>query len=62
MAVWHTFFLILSAPNSHYSQQLAVTPDPAISNFKKVHQKAITICSRLSYQTGWAEKPFAVYF
>jgi hypothetical protein len=22
-----------------------------------VHQKAITICSRLSYQIGWAEKP-----
>jgi hypothetical protein len=44
-------------PNSHYSLQKDPTPDPASSNFKKVLQTVITICSRLLYPTGWAVQP-----
>jgi hypothetical protein len=45
---------ILSSPNCHFCQQRAVTPYPASSNSKKVHQTAITICRGLSHPTGWS--------
>jgi hypothetical protein len=32
--------------------------DPASSNFKKVRQTAITICSWLIYPTGWTAQSF----
>jgi hypothetical protein len=53
----HFFFNLKRAKQPLHSQQQAVTPDPAISNSKKVRQTAITICSGLSHLTGWAALP-----
>jgi hypothetical protein len=63
-----SFFLNLSTPDSHYSQQRAATPDPASSNLKKVHQTVITVspdwmgsialCEHITGVFSLAEKPF----
>ncbi len=46
--------VIWSTPNSHYSLQWTLTPNPASSKSKKVRQMAILIYNELLYPTGWA--------